>query len=267
MKRIYNLDYLRGLAAFGIMIYHYMYWSFGEFDASDFMGRLGTYGVSIFYILSGLTLYYVYYHKMTPTKSEVTNFFKKRVFRIFPLLWLITIVTMVVNREAPDPYQLFLNLSGLFSVLKWDGAIGTGVWSIGNELSFYLFFPFFVIFAKRFKVGLILLTTVLAGLYLYFAFSVLDAKGTMTEQWANYINPLNQVFLFLGGFLMGLLFQKVEVKNSISTVLLAVGLVVFTFYPVTGDGIELVTGVNRLIFTASSFLICFSLSTRLEVFL
>ena len=63
MNRLYNLDYLRGIVAFGIMIYHYFLWTFGKFSADTFIGRLGIYGVSIFYVLSGLTLYYVYYER------------------------------------------------------------------------------------------------------------------------------------------------------------------------------------------------------------
>ncbi|MCB0760440.1 MAG: acyltransferase family protein, partial [Flavobacteriales bacterium] len=76
MGRLYNLDYLRGLAAFGIMIYHYLTWTLGKFSADDFLGRLGVYGVSVFYVLSGLTLYYVYFHKMQPTRQELVSFFK-----------------------------------------------------------------------------------------------------------------------------------------------------------------------------------------------
>ena len=68
MNRLYNLDYLRGLVTFGIMIYHYLSWTLGKFTADTFMGRVGIYGVSIFYVLSGLTLYYVYYDKMKPSQ-------------------------------------------------------------------------------------------------------------------------------------------------------------------------------------------------------
>ncbi|HEX6179628.1 MAG TPA: hypothetical protein VFZ47_00205, partial [Chitinophagaceae bacterium] len=53
--RLHSLDYLRGLAAFGIMAYHFMMWTMGEMDSSRKMGRVGIYGVSIFYVLSGLT--------------------------------------------------------------------------------------------------------------------------------------------------------------------------------------------------------------------
>ena len=93
MKRLSNIDYLRGLAALGIMVYHYLSWTLGLFTADSIMGRIGIYGVSIFYILSGLTLHYVYYEQMIPSKKDVLNFFKKRFFRIFPLLWLVIIVT------------------------------------------------------------------------------------------------------------------------------------------------------------------------------
>jgi peptidoglycan/LPS O-acetylase OafA/YrhL len=48
MKRLPELDYLRGLAAFGIMIFHYLSWTRGEFSADDTMGRIGIYGVAFF---------------------------------------------------------------------------------------------------------------------------------------------------------------------------------------------------------------------------
>ena len=59
-NRIYSLDYLRGIMALLIMLYHYFSWHYSGFDSSDFMGRIGVYSVSMFYILSGLTLYVVY---------------------------------------------------------------------------------------------------------------------------------------------------------------------------------------------------------------
>ena len=43
--RIYSLDYLRGLAAVGIMVYHYLSWTLGKYQADTIMGRIGIYGV------------------------------------------------------------------------------------------------------------------------------------------------------------------------------------------------------------------------------
>lgn len=256
MKRLYNLDYLRGLAAFAIMLYHYLSWTLGEFSSNTFMGRLGLYGVSIFYILSGLTLFYVYQEKMLPSKSDILDFIKKRVFRIFPLLWLVTICSVVIAKEVPDISKLVLNLTGLFGLFKWDSYYATGAWSIGNELVFYIFFPFFIFFTKRSKIGLLLISLVIFGIYLYFAFNILSAKQSLSTQWTNYVNPLNQVFLFLGGFLLGLFFQKMKIKNSVAISIFSIGILTFIFYPVQGDLIYLVTGFNRLVFTLSCLLVC-----------
>lgn len=257
MNRLYNLDYLRGLAAFGIMIYHYLSWTLDKFSADTFMGRLGIYGVSIFYVLSGLTLYYVYYDKMKPSIEDIASFFKKRIFRIFPLLWLVTIIAIILSRKLPDFYNLFLNLTGLFGFIKWDTYFSAGVWSIGNELVFYVFFPFFMLFIKRLKPLMLILTFVLLGLYLYFAFVKLNPDLTLSEQWKNYVNPFNQVFLFLGGFLIGFFFHNTKIKNSIIFPLIILSFAAFTFYPASGDTINIVTGTNRLVFTFCCFLICF----------
>ena len=56
-KRLYNLDYLRGLAALGIMAVHLSTLADGPLSTQSFPGRYGVYGVSVFYILSGLTLF------------------------------------------------------------------------------------------------------------------------------------------------------------------------------------------------------------------
>ncbi len=239
------------------MIFHYLSATSGRFSADTFIGRLGIYGVSIFYILSGLTLYYVYYDKMEPSKDDLLSFFKKRIFRIFPLLWLVTIAAIIISRKMPDIQMLLLNLSGLFGFVKWEEYFATGVWSIGNELVFYVFFPFFIFFTKKIKVLMIALSVIIYGLYVYFAFFKLNPQLTITEQWKNYINPLNQVFLFLSGFLMGLFFHKVVVKDYFVLALLLVGLAIFTFCPAHGDIISIVTGANRIVFTASCLLICF----------
>lgn len=255
--RLYNLDYLRGLCAFGIMLYHYLSWTKGDLSATTFMGRLGIYGVGIFYVLSGLMLFYVYYDKMNFKKEDLISFFKKRVFKIFPLLWFVTIYSIILSRKIPNLFDLFLNLSGLFGFVKWTAYFSAGVWSIGNELVFYAFFPFFILFSKKYKWLMGLLSLALLALFLYFTFVGLDAHQDLRSQWAIYINPLNQVLLFLAGFFIGLLFRKVEMKNALTLLLLGVSVALFIFYPTTeADKISIVTGENRLIFSLISIIIC-----------
>ena len=255
--RLYNLDYLRGLAAFGIMIYHYLSWTTGQFAADTFLGRIGIYGVSIFYILSGLTLYYVYNDKIQWSRPSIVRYFKKRVLRIFPLLWLVTFLAIVLAQKTPDYYELVLNLTGLFGFIQWDTYFSSGIWSIGNELVFYVFCPIFILLARSSRPLFIVLSTALFSIFLYFTFVKLNPELALREQWSNYVNPLNQVFLFLGGFLIGLCFSHIRMSNGTLVSMLVVGLGLFVFWPAQGNTIHLVTGPNRLIFTFCSFLICF----------
>jgi len=258
-KRLYSLDYLRGIAASGIMIYHLITWSFGKFTSETFLGRFGIYGVGIFYILSGLTLCYVYYDKFEPTKKFLIDFFKKRILRIFPLLWLVTIVSIILSRKIPDFLDLALNLTGLFGFVKWDTYFSSGIWSIGNELVFYVFFPVFLLLAKYKLRSFILLTAIIIAIYVYFAFYVLDPSISLLYQWDIYTNPLNQVFLFLSGFLIGYLLREKVLNKYFRIILFFGGLLLFIHIPSSGDTINIITGINRLAFSVCCIAICISL--------
>lgn len=235
-ERLYSLDYLRGIAAFGIMIYHYLTWNGNIFTADTVLGRIGLYGVSIFYILSGLTLYYVYYNRLKLNLQNVLLFFKKRIFRIFPLLWIVTILSVIGMKTIPRFYDLFLNLTGLFGFIKWDAYLATGAWSIGNELVFYVFFPLFVLFRKAHKWIFYFFGILIFAVYLHFCFFRLDPSLPLENQWHIYINPLNQVFLFFAGFLIGRIFEKYNVHWVIGVGVLLIGVLIFVLYPTSGGG-------------------------------
>lgn len=264
MNRIYNLDYLRGLAALGIMVFHYLSWTLGDFESNTVLGRIGIYGVSIFYILSGLTLYHVYFKRMKPDIGDLKTFYKKRALRIFPLLWLVIIATILLFKLTPEWTDVMLVLTGLFGVLKWDTYIATGAWSIGNELAFYLFFPVFILLLKRTKMGVTIIIALVTLTYLYFAFYVYDTSKTLSVFWSNYVNPLNQLFLFMSGILIGYSFENLSKNQKLYGLVLLTGILLFVFYPAEGNQIHIVSGINRLVFTLACVLICLSLY-KLEI--
>ena len=248
-QRIHSLDYLRGFAALGIMAFHYISWTFGYHDSSTVIGRIGIYGVSIFYVLSGLTMFIVY--KKMSSAGDTARFFVKRIFRIFPLLWIATILTAILYKIY-SPKLLVLNLTGLFGFIRWDAGLADGVWSIGNELVFYVMLPF-LIFSWRKKL-LLIPFIILFGLYIYFSFFRLTPALTLAEQWRDYLNPLNQAFLFFAGFAIGAL--NIRFKSPLGAIALVAAIAAFVFYPASGDQITIVTGIGRLIFTGICILIC-----------
>ncbi|MCB9014878.1 MAG: acyltransferase [Lentimicrobiaceae bacterium] len=249
-NRVQSLDYLRGLAAFSIMVYHYFTWSSYKLGADTFAGRTGIYGVSVFYVLSGLTLFIVYNNSLSPQNTG--HYFVKRIFRIFPLLWLSIFVSVVLLNFKTNLSDLLLNLTGLFGFFAPDHYIAVASWSIGNELVFYTIFPLVIFSGRKTQFAPVLFFALAAGLALFFAYSVLATNLTLKMQWSHYLNPLNQLVLFSGGLLCGQLLAGKKVPLPYALLLLASALLLFVFYPVKGDLSALIAGNNRIIFVLLS---------------
>ncbi|WP_408054947.1 acyltransferase family protein [Sulfurihydrogenibium yellowstonense] len=103
--RIESLDYLRGIMALSVMIYHLTSWNLYHPGASTLLGRLGIYAVSIFFILSGLSIAVAYSHFINDLKSSIA-FYIRRIFRIWPLLWLcifaVILLYILERKEVPS---------------------------------------------------------------------------------------------------------------------------------------------------------------------
>lgn len=268
--RLYSLDYLRGLAAFGIMIYHYLFWIQGAFTSDRFMGRVGVYGVAIFYVLSGLTLYHVYEYSQGKKPFSVGQFFRKRIYRIFPLLWLVTILAIIISRKMPNLLDVFLNITGLFGFVRWDVYFSTGAWSIGNELVFYSVFPFILFACMRRPILLVTYIGAAFALHHYFAYYRLNPTIPLSDQWREYVNPLNQLFFFVAGIAIGHFTKTRHFPLWSSLSIILTGLLLFTFIPAEGNTVALITEGNRWMFTLASLLIClgaYKMSGKLPSFL
>lgn len=187
---------------------------------------------------------------------DAITFYKKRFFRIFPLLWLVTFVAILFSHKMPDLTDLVLNLTGLFGFLRWDVYFSTGVWSIGNELVFYTLFPLFLYAASRKMLWPWLLLLVAAIVHTYFAWILVDSHTALSDQWKSYVNPLNQVFFFIAGCMIGYLTKHRPISQWVSILFLAAGALLLAFYPAYGNTATLVTGANRWVFTLACVAMC-----------
>jgi exopolysaccharide production protein ExoZ len=256
MQRIKELDYLRGIAAISIMCYHFMKWLHVYDGAQSFIGRWSVYGVEIFYLLSGITLFHVYHLHLKLEKESLLRYAGRRFFRIFPLFWLSILLTLIITLKQIDFLKLFINVSGLFGFVAWDKYIASGSWSIGNELVFYVIFPFLIFLYQNKRIYFALIGAILLCVFHYFAFYIFNPNDTLHNQWTNYIHPLNHLFLFYVGILIPIFFKNKLTNNYPAISFILIGSFMLFMFPSGKDGIHLLYGINRWIFSVGSILIC-----------
>lgn len=259
IKRNDSLDYLRGLAATGVMAYHLSLFSFGESDASTVMARIKIFAVSVFYVLSGLTLFIANEKSLHLEKDSIINFYLKRFFRIFPLLWLATIFTYLL-KYSPEMYtikHLIVNISILPGMIRSDAFEANGAWSIGNELFFYVFFPALFFLYKKNTAYLKIAIAIIFAAFCLFTFKLLNPKINLGYQWFRYVNPFNQFFYFAIGILIAT-FKKPDIAFAkYAPILIVVCLLVIIFYPASGEPVILVTGVTRIVLSIFVIALCY----------
>lgn len=276
MRRIESIDYLRGLMAVSVVIYHYTAWAIshgspGEaMDAGNILMRLGVYAVSTFYIISGLSLYIAYQGKLGST-VDAAAYMTKRIFRIFPLFWLVFSSAIALgllsaflkgeNYSFPL-YEAILNYTLTFGFIDPSAYITVGAWSIGNEMVFYAIFAAVMLLSVRWPAILPFSILLSISVGVWFAYQVLTESRSLADQWGTYINPFNQVLLFFLGVAIGRYADnlRLAVENRIFwLIVLSVGVAVFVFYPIAGDSITLVTGHARLVFVATCAIVVLAL--------
>lgn len=257
MNRIDSLDWQRGLLACAVMAYHLTVWQLYQPDAASLLGRLGLYAVSMFFILSGLSMALVYHRFICSLRSSL-NFFIRRIFRIWPLLWLAVALSAGSKIATGTPLDwtvVLSNLSTAFAFVNPSGYMNTGAWSLGNEMVYYAFTPLIIhAYNKRLAYGnaLTALTCVVGAV---FATRILTPDQTLHVQWSLYINPFNNFFLYCAGVALFYNAGQWRCSRRANVLCLAVSLALFLFYPIEGNQIHIVTGVGRLVFCCASFLL------------
>ena len=243
--------------ALTIMIYHYLSWGSGRFDGGSLWGKLGIYGVSIFFILSGLSLYLAYVDKLSSI-NDVMKFYAKRLFRIVPLFWVAISLTLVFRYQLKgityDFDKIALNYSMLFGFVDTRASIPVGGWSIGNEMCFYVMFPMFMLASAFSRSAISTLVILSLGVASIFAFSLFDSSMPLSSQAMYYINPFNNLFLFISGMAIGhyrtLLMKFFDKRRA--AVLLFLFTAAFVFLNTDGDRINLLSGWNRFVLSFCS---------------
>jgi exopolysaccharide production protein ExoZ len=140
--RVLGWDVLRGLCALAVALYHLLYWQ--ELPS---LYTLGSYGVYLFFVLSGASLAYNYSGRLSGPR-EAMAFLLTRWLRLAPLYIVLCLVFVAFltlrNGALVDQLPLRLLLNASFAFGAHDPAIWAlliGGWSLGIEFVYYLVFP------------------------------------------------------------------------------------------------------------------------------
>jgi exopolysaccharide production protein ExoZ len=207
-KRLYALDGLRGVCAIAVMLYHDFLW-----NGTDCF-QVGYFGVYMFFMLSGFSMWYVYAPK-APDAALLRHFFVARFARIAPLYVLASLLGGLarIYSQGQDTLsadffrRLALNASLLFGLaMPGQSSFVPGGWSIGVECVFYLMFPLFLLFGRRLRAMAVLLVLSLA-LNQMIAASLLTSS-TMAQQWVAYSNFPTFLVYFVAGMVSAMLYAR-----------------------------------------------------------
>ncbi len=142
-------DGLRAIAALAVVVYH-VTTSYNietlHYDTWQWTQRLGNFGVSTFFLISGFLLYrpYVASHFAGRPGPRLIPFWGRRAFRIYPGYWVaLTVAVYGIALTKIQSFELFwtyfLLLQNYRSRLTLNGL---GVeWTLVIEVSFYLALP------------------------------------------------------------------------------------------------------------------------------
>ena len=149
VREVLVLQYLRGVAALGVVIFHVMlganhYGGVAVRSTSSF----GAAGVDLFFVISGFIMFYITAEK----QPRPLQFLGARLLRVLPLYWLVTCAMFVmplISRAigwSSDLRPLHL-LTSLLCIggVPWQGGLGDfpiyrAGWTINYEIFFYLLF-------------------------------------------------------------------------------------------------------------------------------
>jgi len=147
-------DGFRAIAALSVLVTHVGFTSGlnGRSSFGAYTARMDI-GIAVFFLISGFLLYrpFVAARFADRPGPRVMPYFWRRALRIFPAYWIaLTVVVFVLGHGPRDVKSLAL-WYGLVHIYSYEHVIGPIVqsWTLGTEISFYLFLPAYAWFMSR----------------------------------------------------------------------------------------------------------------------
>jgi peptidoglycan/LPS O-acetylase OafA/YrhL len=196
-----DIDGLRAIAILSVLIFH----AFPSWLPGGFIG------VDIFFVISGYLISSIIFNSLHGGKFSFSDFYARRIRRIFPPLLLVILVFLVAGWHVllPDEYAQLAkhSLAGLGFMANFVFWLESGyfdnaaelkpllhLWSLGIEEQFYIVWPALAVFAwkRGWTIGrfmlLLAVFSLLASIFL-----------TRPDPVASFFLPLTRAWELLAG--------------------------------------------------------------------
>lgn len=235
-RRITFLDSVRGIASLLVLLSHSLEWFFPNWSSERFEYlNFGTIGVVAFFLVSGFVIPYSY-----ERYNSVKKFLLNRFFRIYPVYFLILIITLMFylfdfisqNEQFHlNIYKiLFLNVLIIQDYIKINGdecinLVG-GAWTLTLEFFWYFIFIFINFFLKlllgnkQLKVFAIVTLGVFCLSIVSFLFNIRIPMGHLLLIYCS----------FLGYFVYQLYYLKISTHSFYVYILISIFVISWSLY-------------------------------------
>ncbi len=269
-----GLNELRAIAALSVVYHHIEVhngldsfckkYSFMTY----FTGNLGKNGVFLFFVLSGfLITYLLLKEKQTTGTIALKKFFFRRIYRIWPLYYLVFLVSVIVIpllavnfeifKEDSFSYSHIVNTHNygfkgliLYLFLMPNLALYSGyfiigfsqAWSVGVEEQFYIIWPLFILLFNKRRIIQIFFSI----LILFSVFIPLAKNDYFIYPFSVIIKSIPFQFMAIGSIGGYFFFYKNHIikkytKSKTAYFFLICLIVIFLFYPILIDDIQALT--------------------------
>ena len=217
-KHLYCLDIFRVAIVFLVLFFHLnIHFSFEtNIKIIDRFVNQGAFTMSMFFMLSGFILYYLYHNNDFYKWDVLKNFLKKRILKIYPLYIISVVLFYFIFYYKQVPLFMWgmqiIPLQAFFPATFnefWNG----GLWFISALLFSYCIFPFASQTLKFAKINTFLLYIIVYVLCTYFTVVAAYYPETTSQL---YISPLFRSLEFFAGMIVAKLsleYQSIKIKG------------------------------------------------------
>jgi exopolysaccharide production protein ExoZ len=203
-RHLNSLQWLRALAAVAVVYFHAAL-QVNHLSPASNVRAIGATGVDIFFVLSGFIMWIT----TRISNPGAVGFLVKRVERIVPLYWLLTLtvstIALIVPNLLKSTHFNYLHIIASMFFIPWQNPAalpGTSElispvivpgWTLNMEMVFYVLFSVCLSLTKLWRV--ICISALIAGLYVVGLIGI--ACGSILSFYGNSV-----IFEFLFGVLL-----------------------------------------------------------------